>query len=117
MSSFFLFFNQCHCFLIFLVEILIWYKIQLQTVISLQVLCIDEATASIDAETDQFIQERIKEEFHSSTVLTIAHRTNTILNYDRVLVMCEGHVAEFDQPNKLLQDNESLFYKLVHGNK
>ncbi|XP_052106560.1 ATP-binding cassette sub-family C member 10-like isoform X1 [Mytilus californianus] len=79
-----------------------------------KVLCIDEATASIDFETDQLIQETIKQEFHDSTVLTIAHRIDTILNSDRVLVMSEGSVAEFDQPNILLQKSESLFFKLVH---
>lgn len=83
----------------------------------MQVLCIDEATASIDVETDNLLQETIKEEFHSSTVLTIAHRINTILNSDRVLVMSEGTVAEFDQPNILLQQKHSQFYQLVHGNK
>lgn len=77
-------------------------------------MCIDEATASIDFETDQLIQETIKQEFHDSTVLTIAHRIDTILNSDRVLVMSEGSVAEFDQPNILLQKTESLFFKLVH---
>ncbi|CAC5358049.1 ABCC10 [Mytilus coruscus] len=79
-----------------------------------RVLCIEEATASIDFETDQLIQETIKQEFHDSTVLTIAHRIDTILNSDRVLVMSEGSVAEFDQPIILLQKTESLFFKLVH---
>ena len=50
-------------------------------------------------------------------MLTIAHRINTVLNSDRVLVMSEGSVAEFDQPNILLQQKHSQFYQLVHGNK
>ena len=66
-------------------------------------------------ETDMLIQETIRTEFVDSTVLTIAHRINTIMDSDRVLVMSEGRVAEFAPPGRLLQDAESLFYGLVHG--
>ena len=61
------------------------------------------------------IQETIKAEFIDSTVLTIAHRINTIMDCDRILVMEEGKMAEFAPPGRLLQDSKSLFYKLVHG--
>ena len=80
-------------------------------------LCIDEATASVDQETDAFVQTTIRQEFATSTVLTIAHRINTVLDSDRVLVMKEGHVAELAPPGDLLQNPQSLFYQLVHGSQ
>ena len=61
------------------------------------------------------IQETIKTEFVDSTVLTIAHRINTVMDCDRILVMEEGKIAEFAPPGRLLLDSESLFYKLIHG--
>lgn len=78
-------------------------------------LCIDEATASVDQETDSLIQQTIREEFRDDTVLTIAHRINTILDSDRVIVMHGGSVAEFDKPASLLEKTDSMFYGLVHG--
>ncbi|ESO85415.1 hypothetical protein LOTGIDRAFT_183817 [Lottia gigantea] len=80
-----------------------------------KVLCIDEATASVDQETDSLIQATIQEEFRDSTVLTIAHRLNTIMDSDRVLVMSEGKVVEFSSPQTLLQNKDTLFYQMVHG--
>ncbi|XP_060067116.1 ATP-binding cassette sub-family C member 10-like [Ylistrum balloti] len=80
-----------------------------------KVLCIDEATASVDLETDKLIQETIRKEFVESTVLTIAHRINTIMDSDRVLVMDQGQVAELDSPENLLKNPQSQFYQLVHG--
>ncbi|XP_070569620.1 ATP-binding cassette sub-family C member 10-like [Ptychodera flava] len=79
-----------------------------------KILCIDEATASVDQETDQLIQKAIREEFTDRTVLTIAHRINTILDSDRVLVMHDGKVAEFAPPALLLNDRNSMFYGLVN---
>ncbi|XP_069117983.1 ATP-binding cassette sub-family C member 10-like [Argopecten irradians] len=80
-----------------------------------KVLCIDEATASVDLETDKLIQETIRKEFVNSTVLTIAHRINTIMDSNRVLVMDQGQVAEMDSPDNLLKNPHSEFYQLVHG--
>ena len=80
-------------------------------------LCIDEATASVDQETDALVQTTIRQEFASSTVLTIAHRINTVLDSHRVLVMKEGRVAELAPPADLLQNPQSLFYQLVHGSR
>ncbi|XP_076441602.1 ATP-binding cassette sub-family C member 10-like [Babylonia areolata] len=80
-----------------------------------KVLCIDEATASVDQETDALVQMTIRSEFACSTVLTIAHRIHTVLDSDRVLVMKDGAVAELAPPGDLLQDPRSLFYQLVHG--
>jgi len=77
----------------------------------------DEATASIDHETDQIIQATIREEFRESTVLTIAHRLNTVLDSNKILVLSGGKIAEFDTPEVLLSDTNSLFYALVNGHK
>ncbi|XP_003727446.1 multidrug resistance-associated protein 7 [Strongylocentrotus purpuratus] len=60
-----------------------------------KVLCIDEATASVDMETDDLLQQAIKEEFRDNTVLTIAHRVNTLKDSDRILVMNDGKVEQF----------------------
>ena len=79
-----------------------------------RILCIDEATASVDFETDSFIQHTIKREFRDVTVLTIAHRINTIFDYDRIIVMDGGRVAEFDTVENLLADRTSIFYGLVN---
>jgi ABC-type multidrug transport system fused ATPase/permease subunit len=73
----------------------------------------DEATASIDNETDAAIQQMIRENFKDATVLTIAHRLNTILDSDRVLVMNDGRVAEFDSPEHLLNKEDSLFKAMI----
>uniref|UniRef100_A0A1B6CRI6 ABC-type xenobiotic transporter n=1 Tax=Clastoptera arizonana TaxID=38151 RepID=A0A1B6CRI6_9HEMI len=79
-----------------------------------KILCIDEATANVDDATDKLIQETIRNCFRQSTVITIAHRVRTIMDSDRVLVMADGEVLEFDSPQILMQDRESHFYKLVH---
>lgn len=67
-----------------------------------KILVMDEATASIDNTTDSAIQEMIRENFANATVLTIAHRLNTIMDSDRVLVLDDGCVAEFDSPAALI---------------
>jgi len=81
-----------------------------------KILAIDEATAAVDFETDNFIQQTIKEEFKNVTVLCIAHRINTIFDYDKILVMNNGRIAEYDSPKYLLSNKSSLFFSLV-GNE
>ncbi|NXI60347.1 MRP7 protein, partial [Chloroceryle aenea] len=80
-----------------------------------KVLCIDEATASVDQKMDQLLQQTIRQRFADRTVLTIAHRLNTILDSDRVLVMQAGRVAEMDSPTRLSQKDGSLFQHLLHS--
>ncbi|KAJ2831973.1 hypothetical protein FBU31_002168 [Coemansia sp. 'formosensis'] len=77
-----------------------------------KVLVLDEATAAIDPESDAIIQESIRKEFKDCTVLTIAHRLNTIIDSDRILVLDEGQVAEFDTPDALLAKENGLFRQL-----
>jgi len=74
---------------------------------------LDEATASIDVVTEQVIQKLIAEEFKDSTVLTIAHRLNTIIASDKILVLENGTSVEFDSPKNLLKDGNSRFSKLL----
>jgi ABC-type multidrug transport system fused ATPase/permease subunit len=73
----------------------------------------DEATANIDINTEAIIQKLIKEEFKDSTLITIAHRLNTVINSDRVLVLDFGEVKEFDTPHKLVANRTSMFSKLL----
>jgi len=63
--------------------------------------------------TDVLIQKAIRSDFANATVVTIAHRINTIIDYDKILVMQDGQVAEYDTPQILLQDPLSIFYSLV----
>ncbi|CAO2644874.1 ATP-binding cassette sub-family C member 3, partial [Lemmus lemmus] len=77
-----------------------------------RVLVLDEATAAIDLETDDLIQGTIRTQFQDCTVLTIAHRLNTIMDYNRVLVLDKGVVAEFDSPTNLIAA-EGIFYGMA----
>jgi ABC-type multidrug transport system fused ATPase/permease subunit len=77
------------------------------------VIALDEATANVDLESDALIQRTVRSEFRDSTVLTIAHRLDSIIDYDRVLVMDAGEAAEYDSPAALLARPESLFARLV----
>ncbi|CAG2102735.1 unnamed protein product [Medioppia subpectinata] len=78
-----------------------------------KILVLDEATAAVDMATDDLIQETIRKEFCLSTIVTIAHRLNTIIDYDKVLVIDKGMVAEFDSPHYLLQNTNSIFYSMA----
>uniref|UniRef100_A0A671YCQ1 Multidrug resistance-associated protein 1 n=1 Tax=Sparus aurata TaxID=8175 RepID=A0A671YCQ1_SPAAU len=77
-----------------------------------KVLVLDEATAAVDMETDNLIQSTIRSQFEDCTVLTIAHRLNTIMDYTRVLVLDKGETTEFDSPSNLIAQR-GAFYKMV----
>uniref|UniRef100_A0A8C7QWV3 Multidrug resistance-associated protein 4 n=1 Tax=Oncorhynchus mykiss TaxID=8022 RepID=A0A8C7QWV3_ONCMY len=78
-----------------------------------RILIIDEATANVDPRTDELIQKTIRDKFRECTVLTIAHRLNTIIDSDRILVLGAGMIQEFDEPYVLLQNQESALYRTV----
>jgi len=78
-----------------------------------RILVLDEASSALDLATDALIQESIKNCFQDFTVLTVAHRLNTIIESDKVLVMEGGVLQEFDEPIKLLNNSHSEFFKLV----
>ena len=78
-----------------------------------KILILDEATASLDNETDTFLQQMIRKQFANCTTLTIAHRLNTIMDSTRVCVMDQGVVAEFDTPYNLLHKENGIFKSMV----
>ena len=78
-----------------------------------RVLVLDEATANVDMETDALIQETIKEKFSECTVVTIAHRLDTIIKSDRILVLSQGEIVEYDHPHVLLMKEEGYFSGIV----
>ena len=77
-----------------------------------KIIVMDEATANVDFKTDNLIQEVIRHKFKDPTVLTIAHRLNTIMDYDKVLILDGGRMVEFDKPEILIQ-NGGIFAELV----
>jgi ATP-binding cassette subfamily C (CFTR/MRP) protein 1 len=78
-----------------------------------KVLILDEATAAVDLETDDLIQDTIRKEFQGCTVLTIAHRLNTIMDYDKIIVMDKGIIVEFDSPGELIKNDKTIFYGMA----
>ncbi|GAU35883.1 hypothetical protein TSUD_383750 [Trifolium subterraneum] len=80
-----------------------------------KILVLDEATAAVDVRTDALIQKTIREEFKSCTMLIIAHRLNTIIDCDRVLLLDGGKVLEYDTPEELLSNEGSAFSKMVQS--
>lgn len=78
-----------------------------------KVLILDEATAAIDFSTDEVIQKTIRTAFADNTIITIAHRLNTIIDYDKVIVLENGELREFDSPKNLLENKKSIFYSMA----
>ena len=81
-----------------------------------KIVILDEATSNVDFETDEMIQKVIKEKFEDCIVINIAHRLNTIINYDRILVIDKGEIVEQGTPSNLYKRN-GLFTELVKSNK
>ncbi|XP_078738356.1 ATP-binding cassette sub-family C member 3-like, partial [Lampetra fluviatilis] len=77
-----------------------------------RVLILDEATAAVDLETDGLIQSTLRGAFHSQTVLTIAHRLHTVMDYTRILVLDAGRIVEFDSPGSLME-RRGVFYRMA----
>ncbi|ORY27634.1 P-loop containing nucleoside triphosphate hydrolase protein [Naematelia encephala] len=77
------------------------------------ILALDEATSSIDVRTDALVQQTVREAFAETTVLTIAHRISTIMDYDVVIVMEAGRVVEIGPPDELLQRVRGVFRRLA----
>ncbi|XP_024046310.1 ABC transporter C family member 2 isoform X2 [Citrus clementina] len=80
-----------------------------------KILVLDEATAAVDVRTDALIQKTIREEFKSCTMLIIAHRLNTIIDCDQILLLDSGRVLEYDTPEELLSNEGSSFSKMVQS--
>eukprot|EP00505_MAST-04D_sp_SCG-Rhode-Island_P001890 Stramenopile-MAST_4_protein_1890 len=78
-----------------------------------KIIALDEATASVDMTTDALVGATIREAFQDCTMLIIAHRLHTIVECDYILVLDDGHVAEFDTPQALIKKKHGAFYKLV----
>jgi ATP-binding cassette, subfamily C (CFTR/MRP), member 1 len=79
-----------------------------------KILVMDEASAAVDADTDALIQYTVRTEFADRTILSIAHRLDTIIDFDRILVLELGTISEFASPKELLANSKSLFYSLCH---
>lgn len=77
-----------------------------------KILILDEATSSVDYETDSKIQRTIAREFSDCTILCIAHRLKTIINYDRIVVLDKGEIVEFDTPLNLFNSKGSIFHQM-----
>ena len=78
-----------------------------------KVLIMDEATANVDPETDAVVQQTVRRQFEDCTVLTIAHRLNTVIDADRILVLAAGQVEAYGEPHALLEDKDSVLSKFV----
>ena len=80
-------------------------------------MCVDEATANVDLETDKLVQDVLRAALHNCTVITIAHRIESVMGSDRVIVMSDGKAIEVGHPNILLQDQQSKFSQQVANSR
>lgn len=77
-----------------------------------RIIVMDEATAAVDIETDSIIQDAIRQTFAGRTILTIAHRLNTIIDYDRILVLDKGEIAEYGSAAELKR-KQGIFHSML----
>ncbi|KAF5286380.1 hypothetical protein FQR65_LT12631 [Abscondita terminalis] len=80
-----------------------------------KILVLDEATANVDPETDDLIQKTIRRKFDKCTVLTIAHRVHTVMDSDKIMVVNDGRIVEFDDPTVLMKNRNGYFYEIVQS--
>ncbi|GAA5833694.1 hypothetical protein JCM11251_003207 [Rhodosporidiobolus azoricus] len=80
-----------------------------------KIIILDEATASLDNESDALVQRVIREEFQGATNLTVAHRLESVIDFDRILVLRAGRVVEFDKPVVLLDKDDGAFREMVEA--
>ena len=78
-----------------------------------KILILDEATSAVDMETDALIQRSIREEFRNSILLVVAHRLSTMADFDKILVMNDGRVVEYDQP-EALAERRGPFWRMLN---
>eukprot|EP00948_MAST-09A_sp_MAST-9A-sp1_P003381 g3381.t1 len=78
-----------------------------------QIIVMDEPTANVDWKTDEAIQGAIRDVFRESTVLVIAHRLNTVIDFDKLIVMDKGRVAEFGSPIELMEKKSGLLHEMI----
>ena len=79
-----------------------------------KVIILDEATSSVDQRTEDIISSAVDNMFKDSTVITIAHRINTVKKCDRIVVMDEGKIVEIGKPDELIKDSNSKFFSLYY---
>ena len=81
-----------------------------------KIIILDEATSSVDQKTEEVITNAVDNIFKDSTVITIAHRINTVKKCDKIIVMENGKICEFDTPDNLIKNENSKFYSLYYKN-
>jgi ABC-type multidrug transport system fused ATPase/permease subunit len=77
-----------------------------------KVVVLDEITSSVDAKSDELMQGVLREEFKNATILAVAHRLDTLMDFDRVIVLGEGEIREMGNPRELLESRKGLFWEL-----
>lgn len=80
---------------------------------ALRILVLDEASASVDTETDALLQETVKEAFVDCTVISIARRIESVIDYDRLMVLDAGRLVDFDLPENLINNRKGFFYEQI----
>src|SRR3954466_11964366 len=78
-----------------------------------KIIALDEATSAVDKKTDRFIQGSIREEFKDCTLLVIAHRLSTVADFDKILVMGDGRVVEYDSPRVLINKEGGMLRDMI----